>query len=319
MDEKLSAKEKWSYGCGDIGSNISWNMVSSFLLLYYTNVALLPVATVGTLMLVSRVFDAFIDPAIGVVVDRTKTRFGKARPYMLLAPFPLGVLLVLTFSSPPNSLIGKLIYACITLILIGLVYSFVNIPYAALMALMTRSAHQKMQLSSLRTAGSAVGTTLVTALTIPLVTHIGFDHHGFSIAAGIFAVVSVLAFLVVFFNTKERFVDHSTAEPMHIAATLRSLGQNRTFLVTFAFSFLNLMRLGALVGSIAYFALDVLRQPWMISVLLPTLSISSIIAAMLAPTLFRRLGIRKGNCVALLAACLLFAALPSHRESSSSS
>jgi GPH family glycoside/pentoside/hexuronide:cation symporter len=192
----------------------------------------------------------------------------------------------------------------------GLVYSFVNIPYAALMALMTRSPHQKMQLSSMRVAGSAVGSTLVQGLTIPLATFIGFERHGFTISAAIFAAVSVLAFMVVFFNTRERFTDHAAAEPMNLTETFRTLGRNRTFLVAFVFSFINLVRVGVFLGSIAYFALDVLKQAWMISVLLPVMSISSIAAAMISPPLFRRFGIRKGNWVALSVGFGCFIVLP---------
>jgi GPH family glycoside/pentoside/hexuronide:cation symporter len=310
MSERLSIKEKISYGVGDVGSNMSWNMVASFLLYFYTNVALLPVALVGTLLLVSRVMDALIDPAIGMVVDRTRSRLGKARPYLLYAPFPLGILLVMVFYSPPASVGTKMIYAYATLILIGIVYSFVNIPYAALMALMTRNPNEKMQLSSMRTVGSSIGTTIVTAATIPFVNWLGPARQGFSIAAAVFAAVSVFLFLVVVLNTRERFVDHNTREKIRIGHTLGLLLQNRTWLVTFVFSFLNLMRLGVLIGGTAYFAINVMNRPWLISVLLPAISMSSIIAAVASPRYFGRFGIRKGNWLALFAALVCFAALP---------
>jgi GPH family glycoside/pentoside/hexuronide:cation symporter len=310
MSARLSVKEKISYGVGDVGSNMSWNMVASFLLYFYTNVALLPVALVGTLLLVSRVMDALIDPAIGMVVDRTKSRFGKARPYLLYAPFPLGILLIMVFYSPPASVGTKMIYAYATLILIGIVYSFVNIPYAALMALMTRDPHEKMQLSSMRTVGSSIGTTIVTAATIPFVNWLGPGRQGFAIAAAVFAATSVILFLVVVLNTRERFVDHNIREKIRIKHTLGLLLQNRTWLVTFVFSFLNLTRLGILVGATAYFAINVMDRPWMISVLLPVISISSIVAAIASPRYFRHLGIRQGNWFALLVALVCFAALP---------
>jgi GPH family glycoside/pentoside/hexuronide:cation symporter len=310
MSERLSLKEKISYGVGDVGSNMSWNMVASFLLYFYTNVALLPVGMIGTLLLVSRVMDALIDPAIGVVVDRTTSRLGKARPYLLYAPFPLGILLIMVFYSPPASMATKMIYAYVTLILIGIIYSFVNIPYAALMALMTRDAHEKMQLSSLRTVGSSIGTTIVTAATIPFVNWLGPRRPGFAIAAAVFAVASVFLFLVVALNTRERFIDRHAGEKFRLRHTLGLLFQNRTWLVTFIFSFLNLTRIGILIGATAYFAINVMNRPWLISVLLPVISMSSLVAAVLSPRYFRGLGIRKGNWLALGVAFVCFSALP---------
>src|SRR5664279_5890874 len=141
-DTSLKRKEIYIYGLGDLASNLSWNMISGFLLYFYTDVAGIAIAAAGTLMLLSRVLDALIDPAIGAVMDRTNSRYGKARPYLLYGPVPFAILFIALFLVPFHSEPSRLIYAYVTLVAIGLVYSFVNIPYTALMALMTRSTHK---------------------------------------------------------------------------------------------------------------------------------------------------------------------------------
>ena len=105
----LTWRERLSYGGGSVASNLSWNMVAGFLIVYYTDVALLPVAAVGTLILVTRIVDAMFDPVVGALVDRTRTRFGKARPYLLFAPVPFAVLCVLTFLVPDAAPMAKLV------------------------------------------------------------------------------------------------------------------------------------------------------------------------------------------------------------------
>lgn len=127
---RLRRREKLAYGAGDLASNLSWNFVGSFLLFYYTDVAGVPIALLGTLFLVARLLDAVIDPFIGVLVDRTRTRFGRARPYLLFAAVPFGVLGVLTFAVPDVGDTGKLVYAFVTYLTLGILFSLVNVPTA---------------------------------------------------------------------------------------------------------------------------------------------------------------------------------------------
>ncbi len=307
----LKRKEIYIYGLGDLASNLSWNMISGFLLYFYTDVAGIAIAAAGTLMLLSRVMDALIDPAIGAVMDRTNSRYGKARPYLLYGPIPFAVLFVALFLVPFHSEPARLIYAYVTLIAIGLVYSFVNIPYTALMALMTRSTHQKMQLGSTRTIGSAVGTFVVTATTLPLVQYFGPDkRRGFAVTATIFAVVATVLFFTVFANCRERFEEHAVRTKGSLGRSLRNLAHNGPWAATFIFAALILVRLGALIATTIYFAIDVLHKPLLISILLPIISLSYGIAAAFAPAFFKRFGIRRGNIVALLVGAGIFALLP---------
>jgi GPH family glycoside/pentoside/hexuronide:cation symporter len=310
-DSGLSRTEKLSYGLGDLASNLSWNLISGFLLYFYVNVALIPVAMAGTLMLVSMVLSALVDPVFGVMVDRTKNRFGKARPYLLYGSIPLGMMLFLVFLSPFHSTAGKILYAYATLILLGLLYGAVNIPYGTLLGLMTRNQDEKMRLGSLRTVGSSIGTFMATGLTMPVVAAFGSDQaRGFAWVAGSFGVLLAFLFLVVFFKCKERFDDTLTRQKGVLGKAIANLACNRTWRVTFTFGFLMLARIGALISATIFFCIHVLHRAEWISVLLPLLSATALISAPLAPAFFKRTGIRNGNIALLLAAIALSAALP---------
>ena len=135
LDQKLSIKEKVGYGLGDTASNLYFQMFVNFLLFFYTDVFGIPAAAAGTMMMVSRITDAFTDPAMGIIADRTNSKWGKYRPYLLWISIPLAILGVLTFTTPDLSLSGKIIYAYVTYILIMVAYTAINIPYSALMVL----------------------------------------------------------------------------------------------------------------------------------------------------------------------------------------
>lgn len=307
----LSRREKFSYGLGDFASHMCWDMTAGFLLYFYTDVAGIAIATTGTLMLVTRVFDALIDPAIGSVVDRTSSRHGKARPYLLYGALPFGLLLVALFVVPFHTEPARTIYAYVTLNLIGIVYSFLNIPYSALMALMTRNTHEKMQLSSYRTIGSSVGTFVVTSATIPLVHFFGPGlNRGFLMTAALFAGLSTGLFLLVFANCRERYKEPAPAKARSVNRSVGNLLRNGPWLASVSAGALLLMRLGAMLAITIYFAIHVLHNPWMISALLPLISVTWALAAVVSPPYFKRMGIRRGNILALIVSAACFAFLP---------
>jgi glycoside/pentoside/hexuronide:cation symporter, GPH family len=291
----LSRGEKLSYGLGDFACNLSWNFISGFLLFFLVNVALLPAATAGTLMLVAMILSAVFDPVAGVLVDRTHSRFGKARPFLLYGALPLGVASAFLFLSPFQDTTLKTIYAYVTLLLVQFFYSFINIPYGTLMPLMTRDPDEKMQLSSLRTIGSSVGTFLATGLTMPIVALFGADRRkGFACAGILFATLLTVLVWIVFRNCRERYQDHKAANPVKLRVQLHYMLMNGPWRVTFVFGLLMLMRLGALIASTTFFCIHVLHKPALISILLPLLSATSLCVAPFAPAYFRRTGLRNG-------------------------
>lgn len=170
---KLSIKEKIGYAFGDGAANIAWRGVATFLFIFYTDVFGLNPATVGVLFLVARFSDGISDILMGVIGDRTKSKHGKFRPWILWTAIPLGVILSLLFTSPDFSTTGKIIYAYVTYILFTLIYTANNIPYGALMAVMTGDDKERTSLGSYRMVGAFAGGMLVQGLLLFLVAYFG--------------------------------------------------------------------------------------------------------------------------------------------------
>lgn len=314
--EKLKLKEKLTYGVGDFASNMIWGLIGSFLLYFYTDVALIPVAATGTIMLVARVLDSLIDPVIGGFIDRTNSKWGRTKPYILFGIIPLCVFFVLSFTTIDVSNTGKIIYAFVTYIIAGLLYSVVNIPYGALMPLMTRDPKEKNQLSSIRLGGMAIGNTLVTACTTPLVAFFGSgnERQGFLWTAILFSVLGIVSFLLIVKNCKERYLDTTkvsySKEKNSVISTYKKTFKNTPWVSTIVFSLIMFIKVGACVAITIYYCLQVLKDPHMISVLLPLLYVSMIVSALITPAFLNRFRHRNGNIISLLIYILGFAVLP---------
>jgi len=171
--EKLALKEKIGYALGDGAANIAWRGVATFLFIFYTDVFGINPAAVGLLMLIARFSDGIIDIAMGVICDRTNSKYGKFRPWILWTAIPLGVTLSLLFTSPKFGPTGKIIYAYATYLIFFLVYTANNIPYGALMAVMTIDNKERTSLGSYRMVGAFTGGMLVQGALLFLVLHFG--------------------------------------------------------------------------------------------------------------------------------------------------
>jgi len=197
----VSIREKIAYALGDAASNIAWRGVASFLFIVYTDVFGLNPAAVGTLMLVARVGDGISDIAIGVAADRTRTRWGRFRPWILWTALPLAATLCMTFTCPAGlGPTGRLAYAYVTYILFTLVYTAMNIPYGALLSVMTPDERERTSIGGWRMAGAFAGGMLVQGLLLALKDWTG------SYTAPIYMLSAVMALIlpVTFFGTRER-------------------------------------------------------------------------------------------------------------------
>lgn len=170
---KVSIKEKIGYALGDGAANIAWRGVSTFLLFFYTDVFGITPATAGLLLLIARSSDGFSDVLMGIVGDRTNTKYGKFRPWVLWTAFPLAAILSLLFTSPDLSETGKVVYAYTTYILFTLIYTANNIPYGALMAVMTGDNKERTSIGSYRMVGAFAGGMLVQGALLFLVAYFG--------------------------------------------------------------------------------------------------------------------------------------------------
>ena len=308
---RLTLTERLSYGFGDFGYSLAYNMAGAFLLYYYTVVAKLPAAAVGTIFLAARLLDAVIDILVGIAVDKTRSRWGRTRPYFLFTAVPYAVVVVLLFNVPGGSETMRLLYAFLTFKALGILMSLGSIPYTALLPMMTRDTGERLKLSGMRSIGTSVSVILGTAATMPLVGLFGGgdEQRGFLATATLFAGLSLVALFLLFRNCRERYDDDASPK----FAVLPAIGQmlrNRAWAVCFGFTLLYFIRFGTMISLTAFFAIEVLGRPWMISILLPAISGMLLLAAFIAPPILARTGLRRGCLGAILISIALFAVLP---------
>lgn len=207
MTNEVKLKEKIAYGLGDAASSMFWKLFSMYLLFFYTDVFGISAVAAGTMFLITRIWDSLVDPAVGVLADRTNTRWGKFRPYLLWMIIPFGIMGVLTFTTPTISPNGKLIYAYVTYGLMMMTYSLINVPYASLLGVMSSNPTTRTELSSYRMIFAFAGSILVLLLVEPLVALFGgIDNPvlGWELTAIVFALIAGLMFFLTFSWTRER-------------------------------------------------------------------------------------------------------------------
>lgn len=225
-------KERIAYAAGDTASCLYYNTFAVFLVFFYTDVFGITAAAAGTMLLITRVWDTLLDPLMGMVADRTRTRWGHFRPWLLWMAVPYGITGILTFVTPGFSPAGKLIYAYVTYTLVMMVYTAINIPYGALLGVITPQSEERTRLSSYRFLGAFLGNLIVQGSLLYLVHALGGgqDQRGFPLAMGIYAVVATGLFLFTFSATNER-VRPPQSQKSGIHQDVRDLLHNRPWVV----------------------------------------------------------------------------------------
>jgi GPH family glycoside/pentoside/hexuronide:cation symporter len=224
----VSVKEKIAYGLGDTASNIVFQTVMLFLTFFYTDIYGISPAFVGTMFLAVRIIDAVTDPLMGALADRTQSKYGKFRPYLLWFALPFGLISVLAFTTPDFGEEGKMIYAFVTYTLLMLVYTAINIPYCALGAVLTADPKERVSVQSYRFVFAMLGGLMVTALTLPLVEFFGQGDRakGYQLTIMAMSVLGVLMFLACFYGTKERINPPKEAVSRSYMDNFRQLWKN---------------------------------------------------------------------------------------------
>ena len=262
----IKLKEKIGYGFGDMASSMFWKLFGSYLMIFYTDVFGLPAAVVGTLFLVTRVWDSAFDPIVGVVADRTHSRWGKFRPYLLFLAIPFSVIGVVTFVTPSFGDNGKLIYAYVTYSLMMMVYSAINVPYASLLGVMSDNPKERNTLSTYRMAFAYIGSFIALLLFMPMVNfwsghskEIAAQQQGWTLAVAVIAVMCALLFIGCFAFTRERVKAlHEKQAPLK--EDLKDLWKNRPWWILLgagvAALVFNSIRDGATVYYFKYFIVE---------------------------------------------------------------
>ena len=251
--EQLSFKEKLGYGLGDVASNFFFQVFNIFLLYYYTDIFGLLPAAVGTMFIVTKVVDAISDPIMGLIADRTKSRWGKFRPYLLWGAIPYGLCGYAMFANPDLSYNGKLIYAYLTYTLMMLAYTVINVPYSALMGVISPSSIERTKVASFRFIGAFSAAWLIGTFVTPLKNILGAGDEalGFRLTMMIFAALSVALFWICFATTKERVAP--VQEDTKIPRDLKALLANGPWIALFSAALVTLMNIAVRGGTALYY------------------------------------------------------------------
>jgi GPH family glycoside/pentoside/hexuronide:cation symporter len=232
--QKLPVLEKIGYSLGDAGANFVFKTMIMFQLFFYTNTMGISAWKAGTLLLVARLWDAFFDPMMGIIADRTNTRWGKFRPWVLWSALPWGIVMVLAYTTPGYSATGMLIYACVTNILLMTLYSINNTPYSAMTGVMTGDVNERTSLSSYRFVSAMIAQLMVAGLTLPLVAKFGKgnDAKGWQTTIGLWAVICVILFVLTFLTTRER-IQPDPKQKSSVKEDFGNLIKNKPWIVMF--------------------------------------------------------------------------------------
>ncbi len=210
---KLGVGTYVGYGVGDLAVNLFFQSAILYLLIFYTDVVGISPAVAASIFLVARVVDAVTDPLMGVIADKTRTRWGKFRPYLIYGSVPLSIMAIATFSAPFDEDSSKILFAYATYIVFGIAYTVVSIPYSGLTAVITDDAHERTMLSAYRMAFALGGGLIVGVATLPLVDAFGGGAQGYQMTLGVYGVLAILFLLVTFATTRERLTDVAPQTP----------------------------------------------------------------------------------------------------------
>jgi len=286
---QLSIREKIGYGLGDAASHIVFDNVMFYMMFFYTDIFGLPAAFVGGMFLLARALDAVSDPIMGWLADRTRSRWGKFRPYLLLGALPFGVSCVLAYSTPSLGLTGKMVFAAITYTLLTLLYTVVNIPYCALGGVITGDDTQRISLQSYRFVLATAGGMLSTVLMVPLAAWIGGANHasGYQGAIAVLAVAAVAMLLACFATTRERVLPKREAASS-FWADVRDIARNDQWRIVGALTILNILAVATRGGAMMYYVTHILGRAGLFTAFLATYSVGNIGGCLLTKPLTDR-------------------------------
>jgi glycoside/pentoside/hexuronide:cation symporter, GPH family len=284
----LGWPEKLGYGVGDFGFNLYWTTIASFLAAFYTDVFGISAAAAGTMLFTTRIVDAITDPVMGAIADRTRTRFGKFRPYLLFAGLPMAGAAVLTFTTPDLDSTGKLVWAYGSFTLMMLVYTILSTPYSALSGVLTARSQERTTLISVRFLFAFSGGAFVNYFTLPLVQYFGNGdaNRGWQWTMLCYGIAAAVIFLITFATTRERIAP-PPAQRSNPLDDLRDLSRNRPWMILFALAIIIMMTITMRAGSAYYYFTYYLERPDLLPAYLLWQMLAYAAGAALAPVMTR--------------------------------
>ena len=331
----IKLKEKIGYGLGDAASCMFWKIFGMYSLFFYTDVVGITAAAAGTMFLIARLWDSFFDVWVGIMSDRTKTRWGKYRPYLLWFAIPFAVMGAITFFAPEFGQTGKLVYAYITYSLMMIVYSLINVPYASLLGAISSDPKERNTLSSYRMAFAFIGSFITFMLLQPLVdffskhfgdetladtsqaveTTLSTSPIGWVMSVGAIGIICTILFLLCFSWTKERVVQIDKEENVSVKQDLKNLLHNTPWWILVGTGLAALL-FNAIRDSVAiYYFRDYVQVSYrmagtgwdMTTIYFLVGQAANLIGVMLAPSISAKYGKKRTYMIAILIAGVLSA------------
>lgn len=297
--------QRIGYGLSDTASNLTFQMVNTFLLIFYVNVMGLDPIACGTLFLVARIWDAINDPIMGIVVDKTNTKWGKARPYFLWMAIPYGVIAVLMFTVPNLSEAGKLIWVYVTYIAFGMIYTAINIPVTAILPRLTDDNQERQEVTSVRMTFAMFGMLASSMIAPMMIQKIGGDNvaKGYQYTMIIFAVIAVTMFLIAFATVKEN-VKPVNEKPLPAREGMKALKGNLPWLISLLLNLFMWVGMIMKLQTTMFFLENNLGRPDLAASLLPIGGLLTIPVIMITPLFTKRIGKRNtmilGNIITII-------------------
>lgn len=260
--QKVSVLEKIGYSLGDLAANLIFQTLMTFLAFFYTDVYQIPAATASAIIFSGGMLGAFFNPIMGIIADRTETRWGKFRPWILWTAVPFGVIAMLAFSTPDFSPGGKVVYALVTYILLVIIYSANNLPYASLSGVITGDMAERNSISSFRFVAVMIAQFIVQALLLPLVLILGDGNKikGFENVMTLFAITGVVFFIITFLTTKERIIPKPD-QKSSVKEDLSDLFKNRPWIIMLILTIFVFITLALKSGMYVYYFENYLSEP----------------------------------------------------------
>lgn len=287
------------YGFGDLASQFIWTFVGSYLTIFYTDVVGLTPIIVSAIMLGARIWDAVNDPLMGAIAERTRTKWGRFRPYIAFGCPALALFGVMTFTNPFNGLsTAGVIWAAVTYIVAGMLYTLVNIPYAALSGVMTEDADQRNKINTSRNIGMNVGMIIVNSCSAGLALYFSgssaqvANGYGYMMVALVYSIIAVPLFFVVFFTSKEYVAPVNNIAKFSFKDTFANLVHNKYLMIVTGIMALQMTAFMGRIAVCAFYVIYCLGSFTMIAFIMTIPSIGAVIGSLFVPYLAKKMGKR---------------------------
>ncbi|WP_323815824.1 MFS transporter [Cellvibrio sp. NN19] len=294
---RLTWRERIGYGLGDAGFNFYWAIIGSYLVFFYTDVFGIGAAAAATMVTVTKIIDAITDPVIGGIADRTNTRWGKFRPYLLWGALPMMGAGVLTMSTPDLDETGKLIWAYATYSLLMLCYTVLNMPYNSLSAVLTGNVQERNTLNSTRFFFAYFSSIIVGAATPELAEYFGdgdrYSAKGWQLTMAVYAVIASCLFVVTFLTTRERVQPAANQEKTNPLQDLKDLFTCRPWMVLFVLALVFMITMTLRGSSAAYYFRYFVERPDLLGNYIGLQMAGLMVGAMMASTVTKYIDKRK--------------------------